>query len=212
MLNPNNNPGNFKALLQLLRTLGNEDITSLLDHAPRNAIYTSKTKNEQIIDVLGEYVTEKLAEDVKSARFYSILAGEAQDISNQEQMALVIRFVDKEKKIREEFIGFIRCDKGVSGEALSKLIFAELNRLGISMQNCRAQGYDGAGAMAGSKKGVAARISKLYPWIIFVHCSSHVLNLSVMRIITVQVVRDMFDNCRVISDFSIIPRKDSRNV
>ena len=212
LLNPNNNPGNFKALLQLLRTLGNEDITYLLDHAPRNAIYTSKTIYEWIIDVLGEYVTEKLAEDVKSARFYSILADEAQDISNQEQMALVIRFVDKEKKIREEFIGFIRCDKGVSGEALSKLIFAELNRLGISMQNCRAQGYDGAGAMAGSKKGVAARISKLYPWIIFVHCSSHVLNLSVMRIITVQVVRDMFDNCRVISDFSIIPRKDSRNV
>ena len=102
------------------------------------------------------------------------MADEAQDISNQEQMALVIRFVDKEKKIREEFIGFIRCDKGVRDEA---------------------------GALAGSKKGVAARISKLYPWIIFVHSFSHVLNLSVMRIITVPVVRDMFDNCRVISDF-----------
>ena len=110
-------------------------------------------------------------------------------------MASVIRFVDKEKKIMDEFIGFIRCDKGVSGEAFSKLILAELNRLGISMQNCRAQGYDGAGAMAGAKKGVAARISKLYPWIIFVHCFSHVLNFSVMRRIKVPVVRDMFDNC-----------------
>ena len=38
--NPNNNPGNFKALLQLLRMLGNPDITYLLDHAPRNATYT----------------------------------------------------------------------------------------------------------------------------------------------------------------------------
>ena len=61
----------------------------LVDHAPRNAIYTSKTVYEKIIDVLGEYVTEKLVEDVKSARFYSILADEVQDISNQEQMALV---------------------------------------------------------------------------------------------------------------------------
>ena len=35
----------------------------------------------------------------------------------------------------------------------------------------------------------------------YLHCFSHVLNLSVMRIITVPVVRDMFDNCKVISDF-----------
>ena len=71
-------------------------------------------------------------------------------------MALVIRFVDKENKIREEFIGFIRCDKAVSGEVLTKLVFADPISFGHrSMQNCRAQGYDGAGTMAGSKQGLA---------------------------------------------------------
>ena len=199
---PNTNPGNFKALLQLLESTGNPDITYLLRNAPRNAKYTSKTIYEQIIDVLGESVTEKLIDDVKKAKFFSILADETQDVSNQEQMALVIRFVDeKTDKVREEFIKFVRCDKGLSGEALSKLILDTIDSLGLSMTKCRGQGYDGAGSMVGCKKGTAARISNLYPKVIFIHCFSHRLNLSVMKIINVQVVRDMFDNVRIISDF-----------
>ena len=91
--------------------------------------------------------------------------------------------------------------EGLSGEALSKLILEEIDGLGLSMGNCRGQGYDGAGAMAGSQRGAATRITRLYPKVVYFHCFAHMLNLSVMKIITVKVVRDMFDNCRVISDF-----------
>ena len=55
--------------------------------------------------------------------------------------------------------------------------------------------------MAGTQIGAATRITRLYPKVIYFHCFAHMLNLSVIKIITVQVVRDMFDNCRVISDF-----------
>ena len=34
------------------------------------------------------------------------------------------------------------------------------HELGLSMDKCRGQGYDGAGSMAGRVKGVAARISE----------------------------------------------------
>ena len=37
--NPNNNPGNFKALLKLLESLGNPDILYLLKDAPKNAMF-----------------------------------------------------------------------------------------------------------------------------------------------------------------------------
>ena len=127
---------------------------------------------EQIIDVLGESEAQASARR-KEGDILQYLADEARDISNQEQLALIIRFIDKEHKIKEECIVAIR---DLIGESISKLILYELKCLGISMQNCRAQGYGGAGAMSGSKKGVVARITKLSPKIIFVHCFSHVLN------------------------------------
>ena len=52
---------------------------------------------------------------------------------------------------------------------------------------CNGQSYDGAGNMAGSIKGAAARIKALYPLATYVHCSSHQLNLSVMKACTIQV-------------------------
>ena len=196
-----NNPGNFKALLKLLKDTGNPDIIYLMKKAPRNATYTSKTIYEQIIDVIGESITDYLIGDAKKANFFSILADEARDISNKEQLALVIRFVDGKLQIREEFIKFVHCNTGLSGEALSKLLLHEIEELGLSMEKCRGQAYDGAGAMAGCQSGAATRISNDFPLAIFIHCFSHRLNLSVMLMIKVKPVRDMFDTVRVISDY-----------
>lgn len=51
----------------------------------------------------------------------------------------------------------------------------------------RGQSYDGAGNMAGSVRGAAARIKALYPLATYVHCSSHQLNLCVMKACSIQV-------------------------
>lgn len=50
------------------------------------------------------------------------MADEASDSSNKEQLSLVLRFVDENLEIREEFLGFKECESGTSGEALSKMI------------------------------------------------------------------------------------------
>jgi hypothetical protein len=46
------------------------------------------------------------------------------------------------------------------------------------MENLVGQGYDGCSAMAG-KGGVQAKIRNVHPKAMFVHCSSHCLNLVV---------------------------------
>ena len=43
---------------------------------------------------------------MRDSKFFSVLADEAQDCSNKEQMPVIIRFVDKDKEIREEFFRF----------------------------------------------------------------------------------------------------------
>lgn len=69
------------------------------------------------------------------------------------------------------------------------------------MNDCRGQGYDVAGAMAGSEKGVTSRISQRYPNAIYIYCYSHILNLCVMKCVKIEQVKSMFEYCRTISDF-----------
>ena len=85
----------------------------------------------------------------KRESFLSILADEASDFSNQEQLSLVIRYVDSDCVIREEFLGFLHCDLGLSGKPLAETVLGGLIDLGLGIRNCPGQGYDGAAAVSG---------------------------------------------------------------
>ena len=51
-----------------------------------------------------------LVKEIKENGFFSVLADEESDCSNQEQLSLVIRSVDGSSAMREKFLGFLRCD------------------------------------------------------------------------------------------------------
>lgn len=122
-------------------------------------------------------------------------------MSNTEQMSIVLRFVDHAGKIREEFIAFVPCKGGVTGEALSQLILLTLAKYGLDSNLLRGQGYDGAGSMAGRISGVAARIQAQHPLAFYVHCFSHKLNLAIVRACQVQSVRNAMGVITKISFF-----------
>ena len=116
-------------------------------------------------------------------------------------MSLVVQFVDKTSTIREEFLGFVPCKLGLSGEAIANTILDELRQLNLPIHLCRGQGYNGAGNMAGRISGAAARIQATHAKAVYVHCSSHVLNLCVAKCCQEQLVRNMMDTVRVVSEF-----------
>ena len=60
--------------------------------------------------------------EVRKAKYFSILADEVADVSNTEQLSLVLRFVDENNDIREEFVDFLPCTNGSSGQALADMI------------------------------------------------------------------------------------------
>ena len=130
---------------------------------------------------------------------------------NKEQLPLVIRYLDSSLKIREVFLAFSECKEGVSGEAISKLILDTLESVGLSMDKCRGQCYDGAGNMAGRCRGAAARIAQQHPEALYTHCGSHRLNLCGMQVCTVQAVRNMFGTVEQLSlFFSLSPKRQAQ--
>ena len=67
-------------------------------------------------------------------------------------------FVDESMNIREDFIAFVDCRQGVSGADLATAVLKTLHDLRLNVQNCRGQGYDGAGSVAGHINGLSVRI------------------------------------------------------
>ena len=116
-------------------------------------------------------------------------------------MSLVIRYVDSDCVIREEFLGFLHCDLGLSGKALAETVLGGLIDLGLDIRNCRGQGYDGAAAVSGHINGLSAHICKINNKAIYTHCHSHHLNLFIGTACNIQCVRNVLDQTKEISYF-----------
>ena len=102
-----------------------------------------------------------------------MIVDEATDTANDEQLLICVRFVDSGVPC-EKFLAFHEC---LSGEAIANAILAKLDEWQLEPQFLCGQAYDGAGAMAGKSKGVAAHILSKYPKAFYTHCATHRLNL-----------------------------------
>ena len=69
------------------------------------------------------------------------------------------------------------------------------------MDKLIGQGYDGCSAMAGEEGGVQAIIRRRYPKALFVHCSSHRLNLVINDLNKVNEVRNVVGTIKTIINF-----------
>ena len=111
-----------------------------------------------MISCCGQFITEFVVRKIKENQFFSILADKASDCSNQVQLSLVIRYVDSDSVIREEFFDFLHCDLGLSGKALAETVLGGLSNRGLDIRNCRGQDYDRAAAVSGHINRLSARI------------------------------------------------------
>ena len=85
--------------------------------------------------------------EVKKARFFSVLADEVSS-HNVEHLALCLHFVDEKCDIREEFVTFVKLER-VRASDITTAIINTLEGLGLSLNELRGQGYDGAATMSG---------------------------------------------------------------
>ena len=189
------NKGNFLAILQLLAK-HDEQLMSHLQTAKKNALYTSKTIQNEVIQLIGNHITGKILKGLQGRGFYSIIADEVTDkYANKEVLVLCLRFLDTRENpatIKEEFLDFSNIGR-TTGEAIADKLIEILRSLAIPIENMRGQAYDGAAAMASEKRGCQGRMKSLNQLALFTHCRSHVLNLSVASACKLPLVRNMID-------------------
>lgn len=185
------NHGNF---IELVRFRAETDmvLAKHLMNAPKNAHYTSKTIQNQLISVIGTQIRNDILAEVKESQFYSILSDEVSDISNKEQISLTLRYVTSqscEYRVKEMFVDFIEVER-ITGKALAEAILQHLSAWGLSVADLRGQCYDGASNMSGARSGCKAIIQKEAPKAVYIHCAAHRLNLAIVSACRIQAFRN----------------------
>lgn len=176
------NRGNFIELLKLLKA-HNEVISKVtLENAPGNCQLIAPKIQKDIINCCAKETTKLILEELGDD-YFAILADESSDVSQKEQLALCLRYVEgKTGKIVERFIGLVHVGDTTS-LSLKNAIVSLLVEHSLSPSKIRGQGYDGASNMKGEIHGLKTLIKQDTPSAYYVHCFAHQLQLTLVAIV-----------------------------
>ncbi|GKE29989.1 zinc finger MYM-type protein 1-like protein, partial [Tanacetum coccineum] len=95
--------------------------------------------NKEVLD----FIITEIGDDL-----FSLLVDESSDMSKKEQMALVLRYVDRLGIVKERFAGVVHVDDtcSVTLKASIDTLFAQHK---LSLKQVRGQGYEGSSNMRG---------------------------------------------------------------
>lgn len=97
--------------------------------------YTSHQIQKEILQILSSRVRKHIREEIGDSKF-CIVVDEARDESKKEQMALVLRFVDKAGLIQERFFDVARVNDTAS-LTLKEAVCGILSRHNLDVSNIR---------------------------------------------------------------------------
>ena len=118
-----------------------------------------KIQNE-LINLLASAIKSEIARKIKRAKYFSVILDCTPDASYQEQMSLIIRYVDSSSDnifIEESFIGFLDVND-TTGQGFFDVLENELKCLDLDIDDVRGQGYDNGSNMKEKHQGVQRRL------------------------------------------------------
>ena len=127
-------------------------------------------------------IRQKICSSVQKAGYYSIMVDETKDQSKQEQLSVVVRYIDHSSSsnytatIEEKVLTFFPAEN-LNAASLFQYILTTLKQYNLNPTMILSQGYDGASVMSGHSSGLQHRIRGIAPYAVYIHCQAHVLNL-----------------------------------
>ena len=155
------------------RALGDKKLLTCLENAAGNANYRSGKIQNEIINIVGDYCKEKILENLRKAKFFSIEFDETMDVSKSEQITIFVRYLDVDGAkclVRENFAGFVNAfttlsdmnpaDKFVdlTGQNLGRIILKWVHDNNLDHNNIVSIITDGAFVMTSERVGAVKYI------------------------------------------------------
>ena len=181
------NHGNFIELVRF-RAETDEVLRNHLQSDPKNAVYTSKTIQNELVQIIGTKIRNDILREVEQAKFFTVIADEKTDVSNKDQLSIALRYVLK-GTVKEVFVDFVEVER-IIGQVLADAIVQSLATWGLSLAHLRGQYYDGASNMSGAVAGCKSIIQQQAPKAVYFHCAAHRLNLAIVSACSIQAFKN----------------------
>ncbi|XP_042396865.1 zinc finger MYM-type protein 1-like [Zingiber officinale] len=174
------NRGNFLELLKWYSSECPEVAAVVGMNAPGNNQMIAPKIQKQLVNACAVETTNAILADLGD-RWFTLLLDEARDCSVKEQMAVVIRYVNKHGEVIERFMAVVHVAT-TTAACLKEAIDSLFAKYSLSVARLRGQGYDGASNMSGEFNGLKSLIMKENPYALYVHYFALQLQLVVVAV------------------------------
>lgn len=172
--------GNYISLLELVAEFDpflKNHIEQYGNSGSGKTSYLSKTTCHEFITIMANKIRELILDDIKKAEYFGLSVDSTPDLSNVDQLTIIIRYVSPDDgEPVERFLAFLAI-KSHTGRELATKVLNYLEKQNVDFDLCRGQSYDNAANMTGRYNGMQAKLREENEFAVFVPCSGHSLNL-----------------------------------
>ena len=126
---------------------------------------------------MAKQVLAKKFKSIRSIKFFGIIADKYTDISDKELLSMCFRWI-KDLRVHEDFVRYYELPD-IKSDTIVIVIKDSLIRMELSLNDLRAQAYDGGSNMLGKNTGVSVQIAAEQPKALSTHCQGYSLNLGI---------------------------------
>ena len=158
---------------------------SHLSNAPKNANCCTANSVEEYLKVIGDFLNEKLIDDLLATGDLTVLADESTDDANRSEMALFVRYIYASTNLPvEHFMQMAKLTTSKKAVDLHEILINVLNSKVIDPSKfIRFVGLDGTNAMTGERKGLQRLIRHTSPHSLYINCRNHRLALCLVHLL-----------------------------